>query len=766
MAMAFALMATAASPDVSAFPFDPLEDSRLSVLASFQDPDSAGVDLTFRVSPDGGRLLMRGFGGPGEVRVTDLDTGNATVLAPLAPGFSSRGCDWSMTGEKVVVWGETGDEPRVLVYDAPDFQLNLTVGWLDLIDLAEVTEITYLAYDVIVSVAGRDASGTSRLMFIEVEQHSVRWNHVWEGNGTIIALEDNDGKIVILDDTETVTMLHGSDWNDFSRYPGTLQGGLSAWSVPRGSGVILGDRSGRVLVDWFDEETPFREVTVSERPVLGVAWTPFRYSNFLVATGLPGGGSRLSAWQIWSEYHSQIGTLEVCSMEIDQEVTMIAMDPRGQDRVMVATDDGTLLAVRYVNRPIPTEIRLGEPDQVDGGGLEPFLLWNPGGRSEEQRFYFNHRGSLIALRGFGDARDLRVVDRRFETVAQLSVPWPTSGFRGLEWSHGDRWLVTWGFVGGANHSRFAIRAFDAPDFKASETFPVDYVMAVTSDIHSMEFLPGDTVLAMNCLDNEAIPRLMYLDLGTGEVVSNVKLPVDRTMWDMRRDGDQLVSMCDVAGVWAVTPPSGRFERENAGPGFFIAAWDVNTTGGWAFMGSESNISVWNGTPREPAFTWEVFPYNPMGITWSNGHEGDLVIGCLRPASGTSLQLWRRGGPPPGAEWRFRDGYVMVSELNTSRDLVQLEADPAYPGMVAASFLDGTFALYYLNVTPYPPPPDDLEGLDTGPIYPLDDGSGGDGSDLPWGSSNDWVFPLALVAAIVLLGALLLLLRFREGRRES
>jgi len=225
-------------------------------------------------------------------------------------------------------------------------------------------------------------------------------------------------------------------------------------------------------------------------------------------------------------------------------------------------------------------------------------------------------------------------------------------------------------------------------------------------------------------------------------------------------------MNHLAGVWVATPQSGGFERENVGPGFFIDAWDVNATGGWAFMGSESNVSVWNGTPREPAFTWDVWPYDPRGITWANGHEGDLVIGYLRPAAGTSLQLWRRGGPPPGEEWRFRDGYVMVSELNTSRDLVQLEADPAYPGMVAASFLDGTFALYYLNVTPYPLPPDDLEGLDTGPIYPLDDGSGGDGSDLPWGSSNDWVFPVALVAAIALLGGLLLLLRFRERRREG
>ena len=106
---------------------------------------------------------------------------------------------------------------------------------------------------------------------------------------------------------------------------------------------------------------------------------------------------------------------------------------------------------------------------------------------------------------------------------------------------------------------------------------------------------------------------------------------------------------------------------------------------------------------------------------------------------------------------------MLSELNSTRTVKQVEADPAFPGVMAVLFTDGTLALYHLNLTPYPPPPEELGGLSIDPrIPPPEDGNGTGGSDDGWGTDLDRLFPVFLVAAIVVLVAVLVLLRSREG----
>ena len=203
----------------------------------------------------------------------------------------------------------------------------------------------------------------------------------------------------------------------------------------------------------------------------------------------------------------------------------------------------------------------------------------------------------------------------------------------------------------------------------------------------------------------------------------------------------------------------------AGPGVRGPAWDVNGSSGWCFVEPGHNVSMWNGTPVQEVIDWEIFPDEPRDLIWANGHAGDMVLGSMRHHGGSSIQLWRQE-PNDTGDWRWTDGYILVSELNTSRSLVQLEADPAFPGIVAASFTDGTLGLYHLNVTPYPPPPGHLGGLETGPIFPFDDGSGGDGEDPPWGSAGGWVFPVALAVALVALGILWVVLRSRLPEEDE
>jgi hypothetical protein len=613
-------------------------------------------------------------------------------------------------------------------------------------------------------VAGRDANGTSRLLIIEVEALSVRRDHAWEGNHTIIELENEGGELVILDTGNTITILKSSDWSNFTRYRNVLQGGPTSWHVPLGFQWAVADAGGRVVPSRDFPHQPESNITVASGPVTGFTWTLSRSEDFVVATDLPAGGSRLAGWEMFSENFNGVNPSELCSLEIEGHVTMMLPDPRGWSRVLVALDDGTLMAVKFDVRPEPIELKPGIPDMPDGHGLEPFLSWFPGGTSPEPRFYLNHQGSLIVLRGFGARFDLRVVDRTFETISELDVPWKPTRFGGLEWSNSDSWLLIWGYLGTDDDAKLVLRAYDAPELKKSTTFDVEVITNVTSYLWSMEFLPGDRSLVMSGVDLEGELVIITLDLTNGEIISKVPMVGDAFL-DLVPDGDDLVAVAEAGTIWRLSPPDWAPVRVGPIPEGAPSEWDVNGSSGWCFVGPGYNVSLWNGTPREEIIKWGMLPHDPEDFVWANGNEGDMVLGYNRRWAGSSIQLWRPGRHGD-TEWRFQDGLTMMTEINTSRNLVQLEADPAFPGIILASFDDGTIALYHLNLTPYPPPPEELTGLNLGPIYPIEDDSGGDGDDIPWGSGADWLFPLVLVATIVVLGLALVRMRARAAREED
>ncbi|MCK5254144.1 MAG: hypothetical protein KAQ96_14395, partial [Thermoplasmata archaeon] len=466
-------------PVVSTFPYDPYIHSRMNIVDTWRDPGEGGEDLSFRVSTDGTSLLLLGYGAPGEVRVTDLDTGNATVLEPPGPDFKVTGCDWSMAEDQIVVWGEATEGPLIVVYDVPSYLPNSTVRWPGLVDLVQVTEVSYLADDIIMSVAGRDAYGTSRLMFLEVESNSVRRDHVWEGNHTIIEVETDGAELVILDTGNSITVQKSSDWSTFIRHPNALKNGPVSWHCPLGHQWGVGDAEGTVVLSQGFPYPPQSNITVSSGSVTGFTWTFARSLNFVVASDLPGGGSRLAGWELFSESTRSIQPSEMCFLEIEGHVTMMLPDPRGWSRVIVALDDGTLMSVQFDIRPTPIEMKRGTSDMPDGRGLELFLTWFPGGTSPEPRFYLNHQGSLIVLRGFGAKDDLRVVDRTFKTVADLYVPWKPDRFGGLEWSNNDGWLLVWGYQGSEDDPELVLKAYDTPNFTKSTTFDVDMITNVS-----------------------------------------------------------------------------------------------------------------------------------------------------------------------------------------------------------------------------------------------------------------------------------------------
>ncbi len=761
-----AVLLVSSAPAVQTFPYDPHEHCTLRLIDSWRDPGGLGSDLVFVLNVEGNRLLLVGYGAPGEVRVTDLDLGNAIVMEPPSPGFFARGADWTRSEENVVVWGDAlGGEPLAL-FDVSTGRLDETAAWLDLVDLVEVTEVSFFAGDSIATVAGRDENGTSHLLFIETRQKAIRWDYEWEGNHTILVVEDNSRELVVADSGGTITVIQGQDWNEFRTFPGVLHGGAASWHVPIDHQWGFGDAEGRVVMSHDHPFYPQFNITVGDGPVTGFAWTLGRLWDFVMALRLPGGGSRMEAWEMLPEGDHREGSSCLFSLEISGNVTMMTPDPRGWSRVLVAMGDGTIASYKMDVRSRPIYMPPDDPDVTDGLGLEPFIEWHPGGETDAllMRYEFNHQGSLIALRGFGDREDLRVIDRTFETVAELKVPWEPEEHSGMVWSDSDRWLVTWAHVPGGDQE-LRLRVFEAPTFTISTTFPDELVLNSVYTLWDMAFLPGDQVVAIACSNMTSDGVVMFLNLTSGELEREVVMPEGGAFLDLEWDGGDIVALLDQGGIWALSPPDWRYTRTGAGPDVHPMCFDVNATSGWCILEDRWNFSIWNGSSREEALHWCTDPASIFDVSWTNGMVGDFVLANPR-IEGSAIQLWRPGAGTAG-DWRSVGGARMMTQLNSSRKVVQMEADPAYPGLMAVSFEDGTLSLYHLNITPYPPPPEELGDLDIGPIYPLPNdqngtGDGGDGDD-----GRYWVFPVAFMASIiVVLAVVMLWVRIKVRRKKD
>jgi hypothetical protein len=763
-AIACTLLLVATLPTIHSYPYDPEEHSYLVEVASWRHPGKDGADLTFQLNQAETRLLLVGYGARGEVRVTDLDLGNATVLDPPSPDFLAKGAEWSHTEDRIVVWGEAREGTPFGVYDLPSYRMNTTAEWLDLVTFPEVTEVSFFNDDTIVSVAGRDEEGVSHLILIEVEKASLRWDHIWEGNHTILKVGHNDREMVIADSGGTITVIQSNTWDEFTRYRGAQKGGATSWHIPWDHGWGFGDEEGRVVVSSNYPYEPEFNISVGDGPVTGFAWTFGRSGDFVTALQITGGGSRLDGWQISPEDPDLEVPDLMCSLDISGNVTMMGLDPRGWSRVLVAMDDGTLASYRLDVRPKPPFYPTDAPDDPDGRGLEPFAAWHTEGTPDEgMHFAFNHAGTLIALQGFRSPNDLLVINRTFDVVADIQMPGGDFELVGFEWSNTDRWFVFWGTTMKPGKSSLVIQAYDVPSFKKSSSFDPQLVHDATHALWDMLFLPGDKVLALCCADDDNNYVVKLLDLGTGEVSSGNILP--RGEYDMSWDGDNMVLVSDQGGIWTMSSPYDEFNRTRAGPDGRTKTVSVNVSSGWCHIDWYSNITVMAGQPREEVLAFDMDPKWPASVAWT-GVPGDFMLGSIRKHRGSSIQLWRLGAGEEN-DWRSVGGAMLITELNSTRIVKQIEADPAFPGIMAVSFDDGTLALYHLNLAPYPAAPEELGGLDINPyIPPTDKGDGGDSNGLLWGSERDWMFPVVLASLIVVLVGVLIFLRVRTGSEDE
>jgi WD40 repeat protein len=738
------------------YPYDPLEEAYMKEVESWAHPDGEGADLRINFSRDHSMLLLVGYGAPGEVRVMDRNMTTLAVLEPPHEGFMAKDASWAMDDSSVMIWGRAPSDinDTMAMYDVPSFVQNTTSPWIALVDLPQIDSVGYHAYNVIMSVAGRDAHGTSRLLFIEVEPARIHRNIEHPGNHTIVTVGDDGGMVIIADSGGNIDIITGGDWTVNERFEGALEGGATAWYIPRGGPWGLGGARGRVVVQSGFLQDPTPALTIGPGPIQGFTWTMGRDLDFIAAIPRSGGGSRLVAWQVADELHTNGTAGPICHLDTTAGVTMMEPEPGGRGRVLVAFDDGTLGAFRLVIRPRPTGIWPGDPDEPDGKGLESFRKWrHESGEGDFLNIAFNHQGTLILLRGYAGVFDARVVNRTMETVTVLDPPFNEGPPAGAAWSMTDRYLVAWGEPDSVDGPLTMV--YDVPSFKKSKELDLGWIGDHIHVITSMEFLSGDDILAVggSVADENAI---LVFDLEKKKVLAEHRFRGGEPVVDLHLDGEDLLAITFDGVMRTLSPPDWRIDRTGISIHGTLSSSDAHGDSGWLAIGEYQNLSIFTGDPREPIVEIQGDEGTMYAVAWTLV-DGDLVFAVERPHGGTSIQLWQTRDRP-GLE-----GVQAISQINTTKTVVDLAADPAHPGLFAAGFVDGTFALYSLNLTPYPPPPEELAGEDIGPINGT--GNQGNGEVEPQ-TLADFAYIIGIVVVIALLLVLLVWLKRGEDEEEE
>ena len=738
------------------FPFDPMEEAYIKEAETWAHPEGGGADLRFNFSFDHSMVLLIGFGAPGEVRVVDRNMSTLAVLEPPHEGFMVKGASWGEGDVSIAVWGgaPSDENDTIALYDVPSFQQNLTPPWIDLVDLPQIDHVGFHATNVIMSVAGRDPDGISRLLFIEVNSVRVHRNIEHPGNHTIITVGNYGEMLIIPDSGGNIDLMTGGDWSVAERMEGVLEGGATAWYIPYKGPWGMGDAQGRVVVQEGSYSHDGAEITIGPGPVQGLAWTLDRRGDFIAAIPRPEGGSRLVAWQFADELNTNGFAGPICHLNTTRTVTMIEPEPGGRGRVLIAFDDGTLGAFRLVIRPRPIEIRPGDPDETDGNGIEPFRKWrHESAEGYYPEFTFNNQGTLILLRGYASPEDIRVVNRTMDTLAVLDSPfWKASNY-GQEWTADDRYLVTFGQGKDEDGTSFIV--YDMPSFERTKELDLGWVSKQVRFVMAIEFISGDDILAV-AGSKSGEDAIYVLDLEKKKVLAQHPIPDDVQIEDIHRDGEDIMVISRDGVATILSPPDWQVTRTDISLGSPINSIDVQGDNGWLTIVDFQNLTILKGEPRAPIIQVLEHPEIMRSAAWTLT-DGDLVFAVERPNGGSTIQLWQTLDHP-GME-----GVQVISQLNSTKTCIQLAGDPAHPGLFAAGFSDGTFGLYSLNLTRYPPPPEELAGADIGPI----DGTPNQGNGgIEPQTLADFAYLISIVVIIALLVVFLIWLKRSEDEDED
>ena len=358
-------------PPIGSAHIEPWYEVGITEVDHWEDPLGVGSDLMFDISYDGSRLALVSTEDPDEISIVDRELETLATLHPPGENATINGVQWSDGSRWVAAWGraEDMDSDFFQVWDVPTYKPTDAPFANATSSLPIISATRFLADDMILAIAGRDANGTSRLLIVETSNMNVHRNVTWEANTTILFLRSDGINLYCVDELGTITSISGMDWMLKDTYIG-LSARPTAFAlnrVKRGY-WLMGYENGSTF---FWGGIPFRPMGVNEfgdGPVESLARIfPSLEDYFLVATPRDGGGSTIQALK----YIANVTTLHPSNrIETEASVTMMQPDPLNPGNVVIGFSDGSLTFYNMTlvpdNPPMVSILELEDPSATTG----------------------------------------------------------------------------------------------------------------------------------------------------------------------------------------------------------------------------------------------------------------------------------------------------------------------------------------------------------------------------------------------------------------
>ncbi len=306
------------------------------------DAAPTGSPAWVRFDENGANLLVWGHEGTNDIRVLGRDLATREVLELPSPGFTVKGVEWCEGSDHIVVWGSPGDDlnDTLVFYESPSWSIGEGYLTADLIPLVEIDYVYSLANNIIFAVAGRDANGTSRVLFMETGSKSIiQDGPVWD-NRSVVSITTDGRFMYVLDDNGGLIVHSTKDWTILLQVE-LLSTPFSSHFIERGNiEKVFGGQDGTVSTRADMERDDWKTFSTGSGQVLGiwsndigditnyiVAATPKGESSSIMQIWDPMGGSN------WSHHRSDT---------IDGRVSMMALDPTSNTTIVVAFQDGSV----------------------------------------------------------------------------------------------------------------------------------------------------------------------------------------------------------------------------------------------------------------------------------------------------------------------------------------------------------------------------------------------------------------------------------------
>ena len=186
-------------------PAEDVTDHFIEDLAKLEGglgPGTVEGPFTIRYDPFGDRFLVWEMGDPDVLRLFESNFVNMTVLDLPIPAYDVKGVEFGNQGQRIIAWGRGSGSANdtLAVYWTSNHTLDTGFAPDGSLPLQTLDAVRGFANDFLLAIGGRDGSGTSRLMVIEVASGWVLADDLVADNRTVEHIGSDGKSMVVLDD--------------------------------------------------------------------------------------------------------------------------------------------------------------------------------------------------------------------------------------------------------------------------------------------------------------------------------------------------------------------------------------------------------------------------------------------------------------------------------------------------------------------------------------------------------------------------------------